>query len=42
MEESEFIRDSKFFLITHDDLDQLVYILAILLSIAPKLSINYK
>lgn len=30
MEESEFIRDSKFFLITHDELDQLVYILAIL------------
>ena len=37
MEESEFIRDSKFFLITHDELDQLVYILAILLTIAPKI-----
>ena len=37
MEESEFIRDSKFFLITHDELDQLVYILAILLTIASKI-----
>ena len=37
MEESDFIRDSKFFLITHDELDQLVYILAILLTIAPKI-----
>ena len=37
MEENEFIPDSKFVLITHDELDQLVYILAILLTIAPKI-----